>query len=437
MKKYLKISGLILIIILAVIYQYFIVDLSLDSIWNYGFSYNISKGLIPYKDFNMIITPLFSYLLAFLIKIFGNKLLLYYILMAIIVGVIVILCYRWVGYYSLFIYILLLPVVSGSYNMLALLLFIVLMFLIKSDKIGNNDLKIAVVVSLMIMIKQTLGILILPSVIFAKKRKKVIAIYLLVFLVFFLYLYINNNGYQFVNYCFLGLFDFTNNSTKLNILVIVYVIICLYLFYSFIKTGFSNELLLYMLLFQVISIPIVDGVHFVISNIPLLLYFYYKSDSKYLIIFINLFIVSFFVFYSLVHVINNNSSLYRNKNSFMYYKKIPNYLENYFVDINNIYRSYDDYKIFVFDERAYLIKMELNKKINKYDLINNGNMGYNGYKKYIIEIDNYCKKNKCLFILKNKKDGDVNNQINNKILFYVRKNYRCLISSNLYNIYLN
>ena len=28
-----------------------------DEIWNFGFSYNIAKGAIPYRDFNMIVLP--------------------------------------------------------------------------------------------------------------------------------------------------------------------------------------------------------------------------------------------------------------------------------------------------------------------------------------------------------------------------------------------
>ena len=48
---------LIIIFIVTLIYNLVIPELSLDEVWNYGFCYNVLNGLVPYKDFNMIITP--------------------------------------------------------------------------------------------------------------------------------------------------------------------------------------------------------------------------------------------------------------------------------------------------------------------------------------------------------------------------------------------
>ena len=50
---------LIIIFIVTLIYNLVIPELSLDEVWNYGFCYNVLNGLVPYKDFNMIITPLY------------------------------------------------------------------------------------------------------------------------------------------------------------------------------------------------------------------------------------------------------------------------------------------------------------------------------------------------------------------------------------------
>ena len=53
-----------LIITFISIFLYHVMNsrMDYDEIWNYGFSYNIASGLIPYKDFNMITTPLYSML---------------------------------------------------------------------------------------------------------------------------------------------------------------------------------------------------------------------------------------------------------------------------------------------------------------------------------------------------------------------------------------
>lgn len=36
---------------------------NLDEIWNFNFARNIANGLIPYNDFNMLQTPLLSFIL--------------------------------------------------------------------------------------------------------------------------------------------------------------------------------------------------------------------------------------------------------------------------------------------------------------------------------------------------------------------------------------
>ena len=36
---------------------------NLDEIWNFNFARNIANGLLPYKDFNMLQTPLLSFIL--------------------------------------------------------------------------------------------------------------------------------------------------------------------------------------------------------------------------------------------------------------------------------------------------------------------------------------------------------------------------------------
>ena len=47
---------------------------NLDEIWNFNFARNIANGLIPYNDFNMLQTPLLSFILGGIFKIFGQEL---------------------------------------------------------------------------------------------------------------------------------------------------------------------------------------------------------------------------------------------------------------------------------------------------------------------------------------------------------------------------
>ena len=61
---------------------------NLDEIWNYGFVNNIYRGLVPYRDFNMVITPFFPMLMAIPFYIFGSNMLIFNIEQAFILTVI-------------------------------------------------------------------------------------------------------------------------------------------------------------------------------------------------------------------------------------------------------------------------------------------------------------------------------------------------------------
>ena len=66
MKKY-KISiivYLILLIIFIFLFSIYFQQSLGDIIWNYSFSHAIRLGEIPYKDFNIISTPLYSFIMS-------------------------------------------------------------------------------------------------------------------------------------------------------------------------------------------------------------------------------------------------------------------------------------------------------------------------------------------------------------------------------------
>ena len=77
--KYKKIFINIAIIIgfmLIISANVFIQQLSnLDEIWIYNFGRCIINGLLPYKDFSIIITPLFAYISAGFLKLFGDEMI--------------------------------------------------------------------------------------------------------------------------------------------------------------------------------------------------------------------------------------------------------------------------------------------------------------------------------------------------------------------------
>lgn len=70
LKNILIFIGLMLVVSGNVLIQ----ELSnLDEIWIYNFARCIQDGLLPYKDFSLVITPLFPMIGALFLKIFGNE----------------------------------------------------------------------------------------------------------------------------------------------------------------------------------------------------------------------------------------------------------------------------------------------------------------------------------------------------------------------------
>lgn len=436
MKKYLKIILLCLLVIITTLYLYCIVPLVADGIWNYGFGYNISSGLIPYKDFNMIIPPLFPYLLSLFTSITGNKFITYYIVISIITILTSIIAYKKIGYKAIIIYLFILIYPHNGYNTLALFFMFILLFIL--DKDDNNDILIAIIISLMFLTKQTLGLLIIPSIIYSKNKKKTIAVYLVAILSLLIYLIFNNNLYEFIDYCFLGMLEFTDkNNTEINLVSFIEIPLVIYLFVLLIKSKFKNKELFYILLFQIISFPITDGAHFVITFCPVI-YYFYSNCKKQHVSFIFTVMLLFYVLGFNMGLYNwKIDTIYKEKDSFINYKRAPIYLESYFSEIKSYKEKYKDYRLYIFDSRAYVAKLEFNLKIDKYDLINDGNMGYNGASKYVEEIDEYCSSNKCLFIVNKEEFLKGLNQTNKTLVSYITKNYLEICSSNISNIYIN
>ena len=411
---------------------YFIFPMTtLDEVWNYGFAYNISKGMVPYIDFSMVVPPLFPFLISIFINIFGNHMIIYHVVLSIIITVITYFSYKKIGYGALGVYILLLVYPSNGYNTFSLFLFFILLCLLDKE-IKNKDIIIACIISLMCLSKQTMGLLIIPSIIYSSNRKKSICVYFVFALLLFVYLFINNNIYQFFDYCFLGMFDFTSkNNTGFNFYLVVEVIVLIKLIYDFVVSKFSDMHIIYILLFQILAFPIVDYSHFSLCFIPVIFYYLnkYKFNRNIYIYLILVCVCCGLVPKIIWNVsIMDSCSIYRNSDSYINYRMVPNHWDNYFSVLDNKLKNCSGYRVYILGTLAYLYKLELNLDIDKYDLINDGNMGYGGSLKYIKDLVisninvNYCKNNKCVFVVDKEDIGENRNQTNQKIINFVMDN---------------
>lgn len=437
-KVYQYIIIFLIFTIITSIYSIYVFGPDPDEIWNFGFAYNILNGLIPYKDFNMIIPPLFAFTTVPIIAIFGQRLITLDIYSGIIVGLIITLMYKKINKRAFLLYPLLILGYLPSYNLFSILLFTILI-LTNDTNNKNKDIYLGLIASLMFLTKQTIGMAILiPCLYYSKNKKKTIISFLIPNLIFLIYLIFNNALYNFIDYCFLGMFSFGKENGFLTINTIIIIFFCLYFIYKLIKTKFKNSSYFYGLMFQVVAFPMGDKLHFFMA---LLIVFYVLLINHKLtkMIYIYLMIFSYVTLISILTIKNINNKNYIEKENDIYYGKnlkqnVKQYMTNYKKSLE-IADEIGYEEIIVLSNSAYFLKLSQHQTITKFDLINNGNMGYKGYKGYIEDIEEKCAKKDCLFITEKYQHTSPTHQTNKQLMEYPSKNYNLVYVVDNFYIY--
>lgn len=427
------------------IHSYYLTPLSSgDEIWAYGFGSNITNGLIPYKDFSMVVGPAFPYFLAFILNVLGKKLIVYHLIIAIMIACITYLSSIKINYYSILIFTTLMIFPNNGYNVFTLLfLFILLTIVNKEPK--HKDILIPIIIGIMTLTKQSLILLVIPNLILSRNKRKTIYTYLIISLLFFLYLISFNNLYKFIDYCFLALFEFANKNKSISpTIAIIELLILSILMSILIKTKAKQPDVIFCLAYQIMIIPIFDLSHFIFCLIPFMYIIFQNNKINKLyknclfIIGIVFTITSAFTNNELMFIKQKEMFEYNQKNNFMQGRLISKITDNYIENINKIINDHNNHQVYILGTYSYLVKLSLNIPINKFDLINNGNMGYNGAKKYIDEIDKNCANNKCLiFVDERELNVNIHNQTNKEILKYAINNYNKIYTSDMVNAYIN
>ena len=406
---------------LLMIFSSFAFNLSGDTIWNFGFSYNMTRGLIPYVDFNMVIGPLYNLFIAFFLKLFGNYLIVFNVINSLMSSFILLVVFKKIGWKALIIplYLGILPCIFG-YNTFCCLLFILILVLLDSN-FKYKYLYIGIIIGMIMMTKHNIGIflMIINLLLIPDKKGKLSSIlgYIIPIIFVTIYLILNNALYGYINFCYLGLGSFMDN---LKIDIYTFVLLLLVDFWLVRKYLFNKDKkILYLLTFQIIIFPIFDFYHIFVALLPVVYYYFLSYENKkFLLFWIEVLSISFIII-NFTLVLKFSFPIFFSQNDFLRYINISTNI-NYINNLRNyVSQKEQENKVYLFYGGAYLIRMSLNEDNSVYDLINNGNLG-NNEDYYLEKMISSCQNKKCLFILEN---SHLDNQINKKFTNYIRKNY--------------
>ena len=288
---------------------------NLDEIWIYNFGRCIINGLLPYKDFSIIITPLFAYISASFLKIFGDEMIVLRFAEVLQTALILFMSYKVLerlnvnkGVSILFtmgLYYLYYQVFCFDYNWAVLLVALIIIYIeLKEEEQFRVNFKrnlfIGVLAGIAILLKQTSGlvlsVIIISYKIFEFKNFKnfkdcfeictirLLGV-LLPILLFAIYLTVNNIWTEFIDYTILGISTFSNNIpyTKLfstdaplaYAIPVFLAIIVITSLVTLISKGLRNKewaknirtLMIFDIATAVAVYPIADRMHFAVATV--------------------------------------------------------------------------------------------------------------------------------------------------------------------------
>ena len=410
----------ILILIIIFIYTGILITYSNadnDLIWNYGFSYNFANHLLMYKDYNMVITPLYPFLGGILMRILGNNFLIFNLYNTILSTILYYYLYKKYPHTFIPSIILISFILRPSYNFLVLFLVLILLN-INEEK----DFFIGFILGLLFLTKQSFILLILPSIYLITKPKRLfkrIGAFFLPCLFFLIYFILTNTFLDFFNYTFLGLFSFSSKNSFFNLGTIFILSLIIYLFLYYLKT--KDIKVLYLITYQIMAYPIFNTMLIILSIIPVIIYFLDKlvKKKKYNLNYLRYF--NYFVSILLICPLLSiplqyfNKDLVEGENALEYKDISRSYLVDkdlFLKEVPNLNNTY----FLMYD--AYIYKYLLNNPITSYDLLLNGNLGYNGEER-VIDYFNSLDNN-TYFVLNRVYTGG---QLSKNIDAYIRNHY--------------
>lgn len=441
MSKFIKnnFKYFVVFILVILIYEFFGFALTYgDPLANYGFSYAINRGEIPYRDFNTVSTPLYAFY-GSIGLLFWNNYLMFIISHALLVSI----CFYFLNkLYNKKSYLILAILIGlnfygllATYNFMCFFMMVIILYL--EDKYKDKDYLIGFFIGLAILSKHTVGcFFILPTFIkyfgnWKKIGKRAVGC-LVPCLIFFCYLIINKALFSFIDLCFLGLFDFSssngNSFTGMFYFCLIFLLIGIYFIYLN-RKDIKNYYLIFSFFF---AVPIFDFCHFPLfcAGIFMMVLPYLRWNDNYNII-LCLTIIMCSLIASLQVGLNYDPVFTK---SFKHFEYTLHARENYerSLEVNEFLNSYKDAVVLSYFTMQYDIIND--RDLDYYNVMLYGNFGYDGVRKMIDKLKSYEKQ---IFIV-NMNDYENNSeysQFAKDIVDYVLLNGDKIDSKYEYDVY--
>ena len=424
---------------LFLVWNLLVQPINLDEIWNYGFSHNMYSGLIPYLDFNMVITPLYPLIMSLPFYIFGSNMLVFHLQQAVMLTFTCYLLFKLIddkAWLIILFYFFPLSFSFPSYNCFLFFLFVIILYL---EKINFNDLLIGLLLGAVILTKQSVGIcLVLPSLFYFNNKKKIVkrCIGIIIPIICFLiYLVITNSYSQFLDLCIFGLFDFAQGNGKISLPFFALTIVLLLFTCLLIRKKENYDKLLgyYTLAFYSIVVPLFDINHFQPALMAFFTYYFISSYKIFKFDF-RLFSIGIIIGVIIVTFIMSieGKIIYPNDINHFEYRLLDENIIDFTNEITEFTKNNSFRKVIYLNSNGYYFKLINDQKIDYFDLINVGNWGYNGSEKLI----NAIKNNKDAIFVISKEDFSDKKQTDKSAIKYIVNNGKKIKSIRIYDFYI-
>ena len=461
-----------------------------DELWNFNFANQMANGLIPYKDFNMIQTPLMPMVCSIFLKIFGQELIVMRVLAVILNLMIFYVSYKILSYLKvskplilgtlISIFLILQKYMYIDYN-LGLLLILLLIIYLELRKTTQKlelhikyDILIGILSGLCFTLKQSIGMVAIIAIvgyqILKVKNKNDLILFIKIALfralgalipigILIIYLICNNALKDFISYAILGIGTFSNNIPytrlifgKIKITFVLSILVPILLIIMLIITLVKRRKV--VTIFTVFSLtsfllvfPISDEIHFYIGIVPILIYISYlisrflrginwknRKKKKYIFLrtFLSCVIILSSIYFGYMNI-KKNIDYFRNMdtqtlmNGYKYIT-MSEYTKKKIEIVDNFILSQNK-PVYILDAEAVLFRIPINQYYKDYDMFLKGNLGKDGEDgviKYISEL-----KDTNIFI----KEKDRIYQESDKILDYVKKQFEYVEDFEGFSIY--